>query len=578
MRRRSTLDSARESLRLQQIYNVFLRYSTDLLLDRGVVGEFRRFMQEVIYRPAQPLYHVTMPVKVRLMLQELGPTYVKMGQILSSQSQVLPEEWATEMNKLQSDVPPFEYEIVRETITEELGEPPETLFETFDPTPFAAASTAQVHRARLHSGEDVVVKVQRPNILRQVKADLGIMMNASRVIERRNDLARDYGLVGVLDEFGRNVIYELDYRNEAYNARRLGGNMAGLARVNVPYVYGAYSTSRVLTMDFVQGVKLTKRDEIVAAGLDCEELAIEVVRAIVKQLLIDGFFHGDPHPGNLFVNLETGVVTFLDNGMMGELSFQKRLSMAQLLLVVQNRDTMGMAQVLLSLSQPFRPNANEKAYYRDFERVVSRYMQVEHGAAAASFSDAATAGLDLLRDHGYRLDPELTLALKAMAQIEAITKLLYPHTGISSIGFQIAREMVVEEVTAEKVADVLQQQATMTLRELFNRLPTLQEATLSWLDQYQKGRLVVHVDTEGISKEVKRLRGISTQLTLGIVLVGMIIGSAIATSVASIAGEGWVSLLPRVAFAGYLAAMGIAVIIVLVLVWRLIRGDTRDDW
>jgi ubiquinone biosynthesis protein len=498
-----------------------------------------------------------------------------MGQIVSSQSQVLPEEWAVEMNKLQSDVPPFEYEIVQETIIEELGGPPEEVFAEFDPVPFAAASTAQVHKAVLHSGEVVVVKVQRPNIVHQVKADLGIMASAARVVERRQDWARDYGLVGVLNEFGTNVIYELDYRNEAYNAQRLGRNMESIDRVEVPRVYSLYSTKRVLTMSLVDGVKLTDLEAIEAAGLDRHDLATVIVTALIKQLLIDGFFHGDPHPGNLFVNLHTGVVTFLDNGMMGELDVQKRLNLAQMLMVVRDGDTMGMAQVLLSLSQPFRPNTNEKAYYREFERVVSRYMNPPDDGTPASFSDAANAGLELLRTHGYRLDPELTLALKAMMQIEAITKLLYPETGISVIGFQIARDMLIESVTAEKVASVLQQQATMTLREIVQRMPSLQEATMSWIDQYQKGKFVLYIDTADISKEVKKLNAISVQITLGIMLVGMIVGSAVAANFVATSGQ-YSEILSTVAYGGYFLSMLIAAVIVINLLVRIVRGNRAE--
>jgi ubiquinone biosynthesis protein len=512
------------------------------------------------------------------MMQELGPTYVKMGQIVSSQSQVLPEEWAVEMNKLQSNVPPFEYEIVYETIVSELGAPPEEVFAEFNPVPFAAASTAQVHRALTHEGDEIVVKVQRPNIVHQVKADLGIMAGAAKFVERRQDWARDYGLVGVLNEFGTNVILELDYRNEAYNAMRLGRNMASIDRVEVPRIYSRYSTSRVLTMNLVNGVKLTNLEAIDAAGLVREDLAVVVVTALIKQLLIDGFFHADPHPGNLFVNLETGVVTFLDNGMMGELDLDKRLNLAQMLLVVRDGDTMGMAQVLRGLSQPFRPNTDDQAYYRDFERTVSRYLNPPDDAAkTGSFADAANSGLELLRKHGYRLDPQLTLALKAMMQIEAITKLLYPETGISVIGFQIAREMVIKEVTAEKVANVLQQQATMTLREVFQRLPTLQEATMSWLDQYQKGKFIVNVDTSDISKEVQKLNVMTRQITIGIMLVGMVVGSAIAASFATVTGE-FGSLLSSVAFAGYFFSMLISLIIILQLIYKTIRGSDEDRY
>nr|HMT21972.1 AarF/UbiB family protein [Promineifilum sp.] len=200
--RSSSIDQARESLRLQQIYNTISSYALDMALDRGSLGAFRRRMQTFIYQPGEPVEPLSLPVKVRLMLQELGPTYVKMGQIISSRAEVLPTEWMLELNKLQSNVPPFPSDEVREIIIEELGNAPERLYQEFDPTPFAAASTAQVHRAVMADGTKVVVKVQRPGIRKQMKADIGVMGNLSNVLERRSQYARDIDLPGMIREFG----------------------------------------------------------------------------------------------------------------------------------------------------------------------------------------------------------------------------------------------------------------------------------------------------------------------------------------------------------------------------------------
>ncbi|MGB3714754.1 MAG: AarF/UbiB family protein, partial [Candidatus Promineifilaceae bacterium] len=214
MKHRSQIDTVRESLRLQQLYNTFLRYLLDIAFDRGLLGEFRRFMQQKIHDPPYELVPLSIPVKIRLLLEELGPTYVKMGQIVSSRSESLPAEWQGELDKLQSDVPPFPFEDVREIIIDELGDTPEALYAEFNPEPLAAASTAQVHRATLHSGEEVVVKVQRPGIRTQVDADLGIMTNATRVLSRRSEYARDVDLAGMVNEFGTNIVAELDYYGE----------------------------------------------------------------------------------------------------------------------------------------------------------------------------------------------------------------------------------------------------------------------------------------------------------------------------------------------------------------------------
>lgn len=570
--KRSTIDKARENLRLQQVYNVFMRYAMDDLFNRwGLVSDFRHRMQKWVWQLPQEIEPLSEPVKVRIMLEELGPTYVKMGQIVSSQASVIPEEWAVELEKLQSDVPPFPSEQVNEIIIEELGAPPERIYATFQPRPFAAASTAQVHQAIVHDGQQVVVKVQRPHIQNQMKADLGIMQNAARVASRRFESLRSIDLEDMLEEFSTSVLRELDYTGEAYNAFRLGESMAALPGVHVPVIYPELSTSRVLTMEYIRGVKISDIEKFDQAGIDREMLAQNTLRALVKQLLIDGFFHADPHPGNILVNLDTGDVTFIDTGMVGELELTQRINFIQLLITMQQKDIMGMAQVLYDLSTPFVDHVDEKAYYRDFQRTVGRYMAYGKGS---SFGDSVNVALGLLREHGLRLDPQLTMAVKAMMQVEAVVTKLFPQGGIMADGVEMVKELAIEEVTADRVIEEATKQASMAAREVFKRLPTIQEATVKWLDQYQKGRFEVTVDTSELAKEVDKLGGFGRQIVIGIVLVGMLIASAIATSVLAFSGtddEFW-DFIYRLAYFGYIFAMVIAVIIVIKLVWDWIRG------
>ena len=401
--RRSTLDKVRENLRLQQVFNIFLRYGWDLSLERSeLLSDVRHRMQKWYRQLPDDLEPISTPVKIRLMIEELGPTYVKMGQIVSSQASVIPPDWEAELVKLQSNVPPFPTAQVREMIIEELGAPPEELYAAFEPQPFAAASTAQVHRAVLHDGQQVVVKVQRPYIHKQMKADLGIMLNAARVLSSRSDYLNAIDLEGMLEQFSTNVLQELDYTGEAYNAFRLGENMASVDGVHIPVIHMQLSTSKVLTMEYVRGVKISNLAAIAGAGLDRETLARTALRAMIKQLFIDGFFHADPHPGNVLVNLDTGVINFIDMGMMGELDINRRLNVAQLLFAVQQGDVSGMAQVMRNLSEPFRKTIDEKAYYRDFERKIGRFL---YGGTNAGFGQIVNAAFDLLREHGLRLTP-----------------------------------------------------------------------------------------------------------------------------------------------------------------------------
>jgi ubiquinone biosynthesis protein len=543
----------------------------DIAFDRGLLGAFRRSMQQKIHNPPYELVHLSIPVKIRLLLEELGPTYVKMGQIVSSRSESLPAEWQDELDKLQSDVPPFPLEDVREIIIDELGDTPEVLYAEFNPEPLAAASTAQVHRATLHSGEEVVVKVQRPGIRTQVDADLGIMMNATRAVSRRSEYARDVDLVGMVDEFGTNIVAELDYYGEMYNAKRLARNMEGIPNVHIPFVYSQLSTSRVLTIEFINGVKVTNLAAIEAAGMDRKILAEAALRSLSKQLFIDGFFHADPHPGNVLVDLDTGDLTYIDTGMVGEIDVNQRISLVSLLMTIRQGDSLGMAQTMLSLSKPFR-EVDEKAYYKDFERRIGRYMEPGSGA---SMSEATNLAFAILRDNGFQLNTELTLAIKALIQVDAITSMLHPESGLVNMAETMVRELALEQVTSENISNLLTKHARFTIREAIKRAPTLQEATLKWLEQYEKGRFTVELDTSDLTDQLDKMRGTLSLIVVGMVLAGMIIGSAVAASFFSISGT-LSGFLPYLAFGGYAVAMIISIVMVLGILWRFWRGKGRE--
>jgi ubiquinone biosynthesis protein len=400
------------------------------------------------------------------------------------------------------------------------------------------------------------------------------MQNAARVAVRRADWAQDINLVGVLDEFGGNILLELDYNNEAYNAFRLSRNMEGLPGVHIPIIYPDYSTSRVLTMEFIKGVKASNITAIDKAGIDKEALAENTLRAMVKQLLIDGFFHADPHPGNLLVNLDTGVVTFIDTGMVGELDVRQRVNMINLMVVLGRQDTTGLAQVMLGLSKPFR-EVDEKAYYKDFERRVGRLMEYQP-AGGTSLSQQVDVVFDLLQQHGLRLDPQLTLALKAIMQAEALAQVISPGEGIINLANEIIQELVLDQITAENITKVATKQGTQILREVVQRMPSLQDATMKWLDQYQQGRFELHLDANDLTDSLEKAQGVARQATVGLMLVGMIIGSAIAATVVTLSGD-TSSIWPNVALFGYVGSMIVAAIFVIILIWRLLRDKWRED-
>jgi ubiquinone biosynthesis protein len=567
----------REDLRLQQVYNTLMRYGMDAVLERApYVGGFRHAMQTWVWRLPKGWEEPPPAVRLRMMLEELGPTYVKIGQIVSSQASALPVDIAAELEKLQDDVPPFPGDQVRATIIEELGATPEELYASFEPAPFAAASTAQVHRAFLHDGTKVAVKVQRPMIVPKIRSDLGILLNAARVASQRSETVRTLDVSGMLEQFSSGVLEELDYRGETYNALQLAKNMEGLPGIHVPVIYTDLSTSKIITQEFVEGVKVSDVESIAAAGLDREAIARNALRALIKQLPVDGFFHADPHPGNLLVNLDTGVLTFIDLGMMGELDVQKRLRLGQLMIVAQQGSAEGMASALRGMSVPIAGEVDEKGFRRDFVRRMGRHMGT---GSATSFGQIANEGFELLRVHGLRLDSDMTLAVKALVQTESVARALSTGSGLIQEGVPMLRDMVLESITGEKILEIATKQLMGSAGEVIERLPTLAGATSKWLDQYQKGRFEVTVDTSQVSKEVAKLTRLGREIVIALMLVGMLVGSAIASygiAALNLHTSLW-TIVERLAVIGFVLALVLSFIIVLRLVWRWFRGAAADE-
>ncbi len=557
-----------ERLRMMQIYDVFVRYGSDAAFDRGLLGDLRRALQGWFY--SMHIEPLGAPARVRLLLQELGPTYVKLGQIVSSRADTLPADWETELARLQSHVRPFPVEEAREVIRAELGAPPEELYESFDPKPLAAASLGQVHRATLVGGRPVIVKVQRPNIDSRVRADLLILGNAAQVAERRSAAARNLGAHEIIEEFGGALMLELDYRLEAYNARRLARNLEPLPGVAVPEVIHELSRQRVLTVEFVNGVEANDREAIIAAGLDPEEIADNAVRAAIKMILLDGFFHADPHPGNVLVDLDSGQLTFIDTGMVGELDLRQRLNLIGLLYTSTKNDPLALAQSLRSLSQPFR-ETDPKAFDSEFSRRIGPLMDVPQGEKL-DLAGVISTSMDLLRDAGYRPDPQLSLAMKALTQSSEFMKVLYPpgHASeFSAKAVEMTRELAAGSLTEERVLAFTKKQATYAAREALQQLPTLEEAAGKWLRQARAGRFEVKLDTSDLQPRIDELRGIVRMMTLGVVVVGILIASAIAANAPHVRTFDWVRSMGFVVYA-------VALVLAVALLTGVLRRYSRD--
>ncbi len=517
------------NLRFQQVYDLLYQYLLEIGLDRvPFVSTLRQKVGELIYGDAQTtISGLNTPAQIRVMLQALGPTFVKFGQMISSRAEALPEEWQVEFNKLQSNVPPFPGAEAVELVEKALGKPINELFAEFAVEPFAAASTAQVHRARLPDGTDVVVKVQRPNIVPKINADLQVLGDVLQTLAARMEWMRDNDVIGIFNEFATNLVKELDYRNEAFNARQLADTMAAFPEVQIPATYRDYTTANVLTMDYVEGVKITNVERIAAAGHDPQQLARTFLRVMIKQIIFDGYFHGDAHPGNILVSLKTGKIIFLDLGMMGMLNQQQRVNLADLIWVLNGLDAYEISETLLRLCTPFH-DVHVPQFREDIDRTVVRYMR--YPDEAGSLSAVLNAVFDVLANNGLRLGSELTMALKTLIQAEAIVHTLDYWLDITRESFSIIQGFLAEQFNLETVKATVQTQLMRSTKELVRRIPDLQQATMQWINQYEKGKFEVELNTTDLNERLDIFNIAAQRLAVGIVLLGMIIGSAFATS------------------------------------------------
>jgi len=488
---------------------------------------------------------------------------------MAARSDILPEDWTSEFAKLQADAAPFSWAEARQVIMSELKRPPEELFGSIEEQPFAAASTAQVHRATLPDGTAVAVKIQRPMIVAKTKADLGVMQELAKTAEARFALARRIAIRGMVREFAKGVLEELDYRNEAYHARRLADNMARFERIHIPLVHEGLSSSRVLTMEFIRGIKITDTDRLKEAHIDEGELGAVFMRAIIKQVLIDGFFHGDPHPGNVLVDPESGQIVFLDLGLVGQLKTEQRIDLLGLIYALKEVDLTGIADSLIALGQPTK-GYDEEALRASIDRLGRQYLVY---GQADSIGGALSGFLGAVFENGLQLDSQLTLAVKAIVQAEDTAKRLAYDLDMGQAAVEEAQAALLASLEPDAVIKQLQGRAIRIGKELARRAPSLDESVIKWLDVINRGKLVVEVDTSELNKAVAKVGGVGQTATIGLIVVGQLIGTAI---VMAILLQPSLSEFQGVAYAAMIA-FGVTLFVSFVVLFRMFLDRGDDD-
>ncbi|MFT4306936.1 MAG: AarF/UbiB family protein [Microbacterium sp.] len=507
-----------ERVRQPEVLATMLEYGIEIGLGDGVLARFRRRCWRLLYRRTHPIDGMSAAAKTRIMLQQLGPAYVKFGQMISTQTQLLSDEWNTEMERLQSNVPPVGFDEVRQVVIREFGAPPEELFARIDETPVAAASTAQVHRAERADGRVVAVKIQRPDIQARVKADLGVLEDIVTVIENVSRRARQLQLSKVLGQFADAVVRELDYRNEAYHMARMSQDMDAVARVRVPSVHHDLSASRVLTMDFVDGVALRR-----GLALEPEQATIlteAVIRSFVKQIFVDGFFHADPHPGNFLIDREDGSIVILDLGLVGVLDKGRRMDLIDLIVCLQENDSAELADLAVRMCTT-RDEIDVTALRTDLAEMVNQHVRY---AQEPTFDSMTGALIPVLARHGLRLDEQFTLAIKAVAQAQDVVLLLDGEIDFLPFIVHELRALAVAEFGPEQMLAGLRQRLLRAGRHLAR---SMNEEGSPTGPSLLGGRITIRVDTRDLNEHLDTLNVTVARFAAGLLIIGMIVGTAI---------------------------------------------------
>ncbi|HHW15600.1 MAG TPA: AarF/ABC1/UbiB kinase family protein, partial [Firmicutes bacterium] len=472
-----------------------------------------------ILRRAEASDRLTAPSRVRLVLESLGPTFIKLGQLLSTRPDLIPPEYLQELAKLQDQVPPVPPEEIRALVTRELGRPLAEVFADFTDHPLASASVAQVHRASLKGGEQVVVKAQRPGIEEVIRVDLEILAEVAGALERRSPWAALYDFSGAVEEFARILQEELDFLLEAQNVDHFRHNFDEQPRVRFPRVYREYTTKRVLVLEFIAGTKITEVERLKQRGLRRRAIAESLIQALLKQIFVDGFFHGDPHPGNLLVD-EEGRVVFLDLGMVGQLEEWTKRKLVRLVLGIVHRNPARIVAAMASLGV-VEPETDLTKLRRDVVRVIGRYYHVP--LKEFNVGEAMQFVLQLAFKHRLHIPTDLTLLAKALTTVEGIARRLDPTLSIVEVAEPFGRTLARQRLSWRQVQEWYENELADYGRTVLNLPVRLGRV----LEKLGRGQLTVRHVHEGLEPAVERLAVMGNRLAVSILAAGIIVGTAL---------------------------------------------------
>ncbi|HBT49715.1 MAG: 2-polyprenylphenol 6-hydroxylase [Caldanaerobacter subterraneus] len=516
--------------RYREIVFVFIKYGFGAIIDNiGILKHINVRRKILKQTNDENIAKLSRGERLRLALEELGPTFIKMGQILSTRPDILPKDVIKELEKLQDKVPAFSFDEVKSVIQNEFGESLEEAYAEFEPTPLAAASIAQVHKALLWSGKTVVVKVQRPGIEKIIAQDMRILEDIAKFVDNHTKYGKIYNFTKMVEDFKKRLEEELDFRIEGENAEKFKKNFLKDKKVKIPSIIWTHTTRRVLTMEYIGGIPLNDFNAIDEAGLDRGAIARNLAKSVLNQILRDGFFHGDPHPGNIMV-LEDGTIAFLDFGMVGSLSPERKRQFSKMLLGIVYKNSRMIIESIIDLNA-VTLNVNMKKLEKDINNLRDRYVEIP--LEKLKVGEVLNGIFDLVFSYNIVIPNEFNMLAKSLITLEGIVEKLDPKISVLEVAKPIAKQLIPKMFSTQHMKEEIIN-ATMDYSRLIKELPSF---LLNFLRKTEEENYAIELkirDLENLEKRVDKVfNRLSTSiilLALSIVIAGILIGSGMSAN------------------------------------------------
>ena len=551
-----TFNVVRDIPRLHEITSTLIRYGmADIVRTLGIGTLLERAGRFLHWKAQSDTMHLETPVRVRRALEELGPTFVKLGQVMATRVDVFPPNWIAEFEKLQNGVPPVPYASLLPQLEAALGCSPQEIFPDLQTEAVAAASIAQVHHAKLADGTPVILKIRRPDIRAKIEADLRILMHIARLVEFEMPEMRRYQPVQVVQQFSRSLRRELDLAAEARNIDRFAENFAGSDTVVIPKVYWEWTSEVMNVQQRVDGVAGNNLAAVEAAGLDRKLLGSRGADAVLKMILIDGFYHADPHPGNVFY-LPGNRIAIIDFGMVGRLTEDRRNQIVNLLAALAGRDDEAMLDVLLEWTG--EAAVDEARLAADVNEFVFNYANVplKDLHIGKLFGELTV----IMRDHYLVLPSDLAMLFKALITLEGLGRQLDPDFDMVTHLTPFVRRVITERYMPE----VLFKRGMRNLHDILSIATDLPRDIAHLIKETRRGKFKIDLDLKRLDRFAHQLDHSVNRLTLGILIASLVIGSSI---VMTVQGGPTLLGLPLFGLLGFMLASGGSIWLIL-SIWR----------